>query len=86
MIRDCSVEQPRMQLDSRDYLVEQPVNGYKKFLKSREKTLRPSNAEASKKQDKKSQTDYQANTGQEDRNDLQQTRHPQRNHQFYYTG
>ena len=33
--------------------MEQPANGYKNFLKNKEKTLRLSNAEASKKQDKK---------------------------------
>ena len=41
-----------MQLLIRDCSVEQPTNGYKKFLKYREKTQRPSSTEASKKQDK----------------------------------
>ena len=40
-----------MQLEIRNYSVEQPMNGYKNFLKNREKTLRLSSTEASKKQD-----------------------------------
>ena len=40
--------------------MEQPASGYKNFLKKREKTLRLSNAETSKNQDRKSQTDSQA--------------------------
>ena len=36
------------------------MNGYKNFLKNKEKTLRLSNAEVSKSQDKKPQTDSQA--------------------------
>ena len=50
----------RMQLYTRDCSVEQPANGYKNFLKRKEKTLRLSNAEVSKSQDKKPQTDSQA--------------------------
>ena len=49
-----------MQLYTHDCSVEQPANGYKFFLKNKEKTLRLSNAEASKNQDIKSQTDSQA--------------------------
>ena len=49
-----------MQLYTHNYSVEQPANGYKIFLKNREKTLILSNAEASKNQDRKSQTDSQA--------------------------
>ena len=49
-----------MQLYTRDYSVEQPTNGYKNFLKKKENILRLSNAEASKNQDRKSQTDSQA--------------------------
>ena len=41
-----------MQLEIRDCSVEQPANGYKFFLKSKEKTLRLSNTEVSKIQDK----------------------------------
>jgi len=49
-----------MQIYTRDCSVEQPANGYKNFLKSKEKTLRLSNAEVSKSQDKIPQTDSQA--------------------------
>ena len=52
MLTTMQYNNPQMQLYTRDYSIEQPANGYKFFLKDREKTLRPSNAEASKKQDK----------------------------------
>ena len=51
----------RMQLFTRDCSVEQPANGYKNFLKRKEKTLILSNAEVSKSEDKKPQTNSQAN-------------------------
>ena len=66
--------------------MEQPANGYKNFLKKREKTLRLSNAETSKIQDNKPQLDSQAKTGQDNRNDLQQSRLPQRSRQFCCKG
>ena len=49
-----------MQLYTLDCSVEQPTNGYKIFLKSKEKTLRLSNTEVNKVQDNKPQADSQA--------------------------
>ena len=60
MLTTMQYNNPRMQLYNRDCSVEQPANGYKIFLKSKEKTLRLSNAEVSKNQDRKPQTDSQA--------------------------
>ena len=60
MLATVQYNNPRMQLYTRDYSVEQPANGYKNILKNKEKTLRLSNAEVSKSQDKKPQTDSQA--------------------------
>ena len=60
MLTTVQYNNPRMQLYTRNCSVEQPANGYKNFLKSKEKTLRLSNAEVSKSQDKKPQTDSQA--------------------------
>ena len=48
-----------MQLYTRDCPVGQPANGYKIFLKSKEKTLRLSNTEVNKIQDNKPQVDSQ---------------------------
>ena len=63
-----------MQTYIRDCLEGQLANGYKFFLKNQ----RLSNAEANKNQDKRSHTNLQANTGQGDRNNLQQSRLPSR--------
>ena len=49
-----------MQLYIRDCPVGQPANGYKIFLKRKEKTLILSNTGVSKSQDKKPQSDSQA--------------------------
>ena len=62
------------------------MNGYEIFLKNKKKPKRLSNTESSKNQDEKSQIDFQAKTGQGDRNDLQQSRLPQQSRQFYCKG
>ena len=65
-----------MQTCIHDYSEEQLANGYKFFLKHKEKSKRLSNTKASKNQDKISHTDFQAKTGQGDRKNLHQSRLP----------
>ena len=55
-----------MQLLIRDCPEGQPAHGYKKFLKHREKTQRPSSTEAIEKQDK-NHRQLSSKTGQEGR-------------------
>ena len=57
----------------RDCSEEQPANGYEIFLKNKEKIKGLSKAKSSENQDIKSHTDFQANTGQGQKN-LQQSR------------
>ena len=57
----------------RDCLERQPANACEIFLKNKEKIKRLSKAESSENQDIKSHTDFQAKTGQGQKN-LQQSR------------
>ena len=61
MLATVQYNNPRMQIYTRNCSVEQPMNGYKNFLKRKEKTLRLSNAEVNKIQDNKPQAGLQAN-------------------------
>ena len=60
MLMTVQYNNPRMQLYICDCPVRQPANGYKFFLKSKEKTLRLSNTEVNKIEDKKPQSDSQS--------------------------